>query len=75
MAIHKKKNVSIFRLSLIDYAILWIQSSCFQLRHLGTLGKLHNIAEFQIPHLKMALVVATPFPSNFSIPFFSTNSA
>lgn len=54
-------------------AVWWMQSS-FQLRHLGTLGKLFNIAEFQIPHLKMAIITATPFPSDFSISFFSTNS-
>lgn len=45
-----------------------MQSSCIQLRHLGTLSKLLSIVEFQIPRVNMAVIITTPFPSDFSAP-------
>lgn len=38
----------------------------------GTLGTLRHFAEFQIPRLKTAVIITTPFVSDYS--FFNTNS-
>ena len=46
----KKKKIQIsFKFDSIDSAVKWAQSSCIQLRHLGTLSKLLSIVAFQIP--------------------------
>jgi len=64
----KKRFRWSFKLDSIDSAVKWVQSSCIQLRHLGTLSKLLSIVEFQIPRVNMAVVITTPFPSDFSAP-------
>lgn len=71
MVAKKKRFRWSFKFDSIDSAVKWVQSSCIQLRHLWTLSNLLPIVEFQIPYVNMAVIIATHFPSNFSVPSFA----